>query len=50
MIWWQAAADFRSHLATAGLDSFQALMAASVGELLDHDKGGRELRRITLPQ
>jgi hypothetical protein len=24
-------------------------MAASVGELLDHDKGGRELRRITLP-
>lgn len=49
MIWWQAAADFRSHLAPAGLDSFQALMAAPVGELLDHDKGGRELRRITLP-
>lgn len=49
MIWWQAAADFRSHLAIAGLDSFQALMAAPVGELLDHDKGGRELRRITLP-
>jgi len=49
VIWWQVAADFRSHLATAGLDSFQALMAAPVGELLDHDKGGRELRRITLP-
>ena len=49
MIWWQAAADFRSHLATAGLDSFQALMTAPVGELLDRDKGGRELRRITIP-
>ncbi|MDX9710849.1 MAG: lipopolysaccharide kinase InaA family protein [Trichloromonas sp.] len=49
MIWWQAAADFRSYLATAGLDSFQALMTAPVGELLDRDKGGRELRRITIP-
>lgn len=49
MIWWQAAADFRSHLTTAELDSFQVLMAAPVGKLLDHDKGGRELRRITLP-
>lgn len=49
MIWWQAAADFRSHLAIAGLDSFQALMASPVGELLDHDKGGRELRRLTIP-
>ena len=49
MIWWQAAADFRSHLTTAELDSFQALMAAPVGELLDRDKGGRELRRLTIP-
>lgn len=48
MIWWQAAADFRQHLASAELDSFQALMVAPVGELLDRDKGGRELRRIAI--
>lgn len=49
MIWWQGTADFRSHLTTTELDSFQALMEAPVGELLDRDKGGPELRRITIP-
>jgi len=41
-------AEAAPQLAAAGLVDFESVMTASVGELMSREKGGRELRRLTL--
>jgi len=49
VIWWGMDEAFRGRLNAAGLNRFDCLMNEPVGELLDRNSEGRELRRITIP-
>ncbi len=48
MIWWQHNDTFREMLGDAGFDSPETLLEGAVGELLDADGQGRELRRLKI--
>lgn len=49
MIYWEVAEDCRGVLEAMALNGFDRLMSAPLGELLDGDGTGRELRRIANP-
>lgn len=48
MQWFEIKTEFRSSLQSAGLDSFEALVARPIGETVVLDKEGCQVRRISL--